>query len=402
MLNLHDFLKFYRLACTLSIFTFTLPLSALYGVNVGAGFGLWQEQTRYINTIDVSFRQDFTRISYEIELSIFIPFDRDSFIFAAPNEEDSPLFVSLANLDRIFNFFKEVSYHDKHIQAGLANKKVAFQNTLIWGNPFFNQKIPFLGPNFYIETRTLNFYTSMLPDPSLMLINSEYQPFAESKHLLLKTLQIEPSAYIDWRIQQNRLFRWGVGFDLTTIYWQHKNHSLGLQGGFSYSAQLLRSTFFSFYKFKKVTIGLGGIVQDENHPTSPSLSPLYVNQRENNTMVQSNNRYSPGGSLFIKWKENELHSFAIYLDLYSKNEPIFSYRVYYYLRFEDFFWGISHIRDSVISLRSFANFKAPTSFFGFDLKAKVIHNLFEIGWSSYLAGSDTSRLRSRLYVHLIF
>ncbi len=374
----------------------------IHGLRLGAGFGLWQEETRYINTINFSLRQDFARISYEIELPIFIPFDRSVFIFATPNKENSPLFTSLVNVDRISNFFKEVSYHDQDIQVGFVNKKVIFQNTLIWGNPLFNQKNPFLGPNFYLETRYLNFYTSMLPDPSLMLINSQYQPFTESKYLPLKTLQIEPSAYIDWHIQQVFPFSWGVGFDLTTMYWENKDHSLGLKEGFSYSAQRLRSTLFFLYKFMEYTIALGGIVQDENHPTSPRLSPLYVNQRESNTRTQPNKHYFYGGSFFIKWEESEFHSFGIYLNLYSKSELVFSYRVSYYLRFKDFFWGISHMRDSVNSLRSFANFKTPASFFGFELKTKIIHNLFEIGWNSHLAWDDILRLRSRLYVHLMF
>ncbi len=375
----------------------------IYGITFKAGFGLWQEHTHYINTIKFGLRQDFKYLSYELEVPIFIPFDHSIFTFGVFNEENSPAFKNLANISYISNFIKEISYQNKNIKIGLMKKTPHFQNIQIWGNPLLNNNTPFIGSNFYINTNYINFYTSALPDPSIMLINTHSRPFSNSKkYIWLNTLNIELSSYLDTYLDLNFPPHWGAGIDLQTTYWQHQKHSLGLIGAISYANTLLRSTLLLFYGFGDLEIGLGSIIQDQNHLNSPPLSPLYPILREKIATRHSNNSYITGGSFFLNWEANNTHFFNFYFDLYKRNILITSYRINYYFRFKNIYWGISHIRNSIESFKNFINFKTATSFFGSELKVKLIHNFFEIGWESYLSSDEDFIVKSRLYTHLIF
>ena len=346
-------------------------------------------------------------MSYELEFPIFIPFERDVFTLGTPNQEEARVFTSLESLRYISGFVKEISYHDKNLRAGLMRKFFAFDNTFIWGNPFFDKSTPQFGSHIYFETKSICFYTSSVQNPSLMFLKGDGKPFERfTEKLWLKELRLKPIIYADWQLTSDLKETWGVGIDLKMTYWKKEEHSLGFEGGFSYANEMLRSTLLSSYQFSSMEMGLGGILQDDTHPKSPILSPLYPAFREEiSTTPLGRSSYTAGGSFLFRWQKPETdeygHSFNFYLDIYPKRVFEFSYRLSYQIRAEAFLVDISYLRDRISELRDVANLKANTSFLGFEFRTTIIDDLFEIGWSSYLGWDQKALVRSKLYAHLL-
>ena len=346
-------------------------------------------------------------MSYELEFPLFVPFERNVFTLGTSNQEEARTFTSLQNLRYISGFVKEISYHDKNLRAGLIRKFFAFDNTFIWGNPFFHKSTPQFGSHIYFETKNICFYTSSVQNPSLMLLKGNGKPFARfTEKLWLKEFRLKPIVYADWQFTSDLKETWGAGLDLKMTYWKKQEHSLGFEGGFSYANEMLRSTLLSSYKFSSMEMGMGGILQDRTHPTSPMLSPLYPAFRENiGTTPSQGNSYIAGSSFLFRWQKPEAgeygHSFNFYLDIYPKRVFEFSYRVSYQVRAETFLLDVSYIRDRISKFRDVANLRANTSFLGFEFRATIIEDLFEIGWSSYLNWDQKALARSKLYAHLL-
>ena len=411
-------------------YSILIPVFLTFGTNIsllkaqqlsfGIGAGLWQEQIRYVNTFELSILYEFQDFKYEIQLPFFIPFDSRPFIWGVPNKELSNMFAGMSDLVYLSAFVKELSYDKKSIQVGFKQHFFHFDRTLIWGNPLFYSKTPFIGPNFYFQIDnsdfSTGFFTSSLQDPSLMVFLFDVKPFSKSHILWLKELNIKTSFYADFPFKIKRpvdLFqkaKAGSGLNIKTLYWENKPHALGFQVNASYGNYLLRSSAALLYrilnKLSFTEIGLGVIGQDKNHPTSPllsSLSPGFANLQE---ISFHSSEYIAGGTFFFKWSKKDSHSLSFDLDTYPSLQPMFSYRINYSLHWEEVQLQLSFIRDKIISFKEAVVYWDKNAFWGFNLKATIIDGLFEIGWSLYLNRIPDknlgSTLKSKIYTHFIF
>ena len=422
-MSIHLFKSLYSIGLILGI-SFSANISPLNAkenaksISFGLGTGMWQEQLsktqlRYINTIEVAFRYEVQNFTYQMKLPVFIPFDNKAFIFGTPNQESGQMFSNLSSTYYLSAFIKKAVYHTDHIRIGLEEKAFHFNQALVWGNPLFHAKTPFLGPNFYFNGVHDNFqvslFTSSLQEPSLMLFIMSFQPFKNQDVLWLKELKLETSLYTDMHLMDSLKPVGGGALNIETYYWGSKSHALGIEANASYGGRLFRSSGALLYRFSHTKIGLGGIWQDKNHPSSPLLSSLSPGFQR--TPVQSN-EYIPGGTLFVRFNRDNLHTFDLSLDVYSLPDLIFSYRVSYGLHLEKIEFQISFIRNKIALFKEIVMYRDQNAFFGFDLKAPVLDGLCDIGWSAYLnwdwdtSSNDPSvfhsNFKSRLYTHITF
>ena len=126
-----------------------------------AGFGLWQHNTNYINTLELGWEQKINNFQYALALPIFFPLDDTPSTYGTPQKT----FKNLSERRYLTTILSRAIYDSRDISFGLDDSKNFFSQSFLWGNPFFDPETPFLGSHLFLRTSFLSLYSFLNPGP---------------------------------------------------------------------------------------------------------------------------------------------------------------------------------------------------------------------------------------------
>ena len=381
-------------------FVFSVSGHSIYSNSFLAGFGLWQYNTDYVNTLELGWEQQIGSFQYALALPVFFPLDDTPFIYGIQRELPDEMFKNLSERRYLAAIFTKAVYDTDHVSLGLNDKKIFFRQSFLRGNPLFDPQTPFLGSHLFLRASALSLYTSSIQDPSLIILYTEKEFFRKEAKTSTGHLMLRPLFWMDTHWLNNKTTDLGASLEGQVWFPLATEHQLGLLSGVSYGQSMLRLVFGTIYEYNFFKLHAGVLMQDKKRRTSPLLNSLYPAMR-GLTAPDPSHEYILGEK-FSLYIGEEAHFFELVLEIYNFDIPRLHLSAVYIIQWKKFSFSLEYTNEEIISFSDLGEANTKNVFIGFDLNALVLKDTMRVGWSSYRNWDGRSDFKSRLYTKFIF
>ena len=372
----------------------------IYSYTISAGFGLWQHDLRFINTLDLGWEQTIGNFQYVLELPVFFPWRGYPFVYATPQKNSESSFKSLSETRYLTAILSKAVYDSPYIAFGLDDKRHFFRQSFLRGDPLFDPNVPFLGSHLFIESPFISLCTSAIQDPSLAILYSDLKFLSKDMNTSFSHYVLRPLFWVDMYLLDDKKTAFGASFEGSVMFAVSENHLLGGLGGISYEQKMLRSVVEVVYEYTFFQVSSGILIQDKQRKASIILNSMYPALRDRNNPSPSHD-YILGERLSL-YIGGDMHFFEIEFEVYNFETVHFNLLAVYSLRWEKFSLSLEYVNEDITSFNDLLQANNKSTFFGFDLSALILKDIMRIGWSSYRNWNGESNFRSRLYTKLLF